>query len=374
MQPAVIAGFVRSPFDHARTGALATIRSDDLAASVIIELASRSGVDPASLDDVVLGCARPEGAQGNNIARVAGLLARLPVEVGGVTISRLGASSMSAIAFAAGQIALGAGAAYVCGGVETATEPLCVDLGGAPNPRVLEAYTAIGETAENIAARYGVSRGEQDRYALSSQMKAAAAQAGGRLAEEIVAVRTRLGPISEDGCLQPQTSLASLAALAPRFRADGSVTSGTIAPLADGAAATLLTSADFAQSNGLLALARIRAIAVAGCPPDIMGMATVPAARKALAIADLDLDDIDVFEIGEAFASQMVACLDELGLAWDRVNRDGGALALGHALGASGARITAKAAQLLGRERGRFALAVQPASGGQAVGIVLEAV
>jgi acetyl-CoA acyltransferase len=374
MQPAVIAGFVRSPFDHARTGALAGLRSDDLAASVIIELAARTGVDPASLDDVVLGCAHPEGAQGNNIARVAGLLARLPVEVGGVTISRLGASSMSAIAFAAGQIALGAGAAYVCGGVETATEPQCVDLGGEPNPRVLEAYTALGETAENIAARYGVGRDEQDHYAFSSQTKAAAAQGDGRLAEEIAAVRTREGSVGQDGCLQPEPSLASLAALAPKFRIDGSVTSGTIAPLADGAAAMLLTSADYAERNGLAALARIRAIAVAGCPPDIMGMASVPAARKALAIADLDLGDIDVIEIGEVFASQMVACLDELGLPWDRVNRDGGALAIGHALGASGARITAKAAQILQRDGARLALAVQGASGGQAVAIVLEAV
>ncbi|MDD3763134.1 MAG: thiolase family protein [Nevskiales bacterium] len=379
MTQAVIAGYVRTPFHFARKGALAGVRPDDLAAIAIRALVDRAGIDPALYEDVLLGCAYPEAEQGSNIARLASLLAGLPLSLGGATMNRFCGSSMTAIHMAAGQIAIGAGEAFICGGVESMSR---VPMGGfnhAPNPRFLDrpdgdaeimiqAYIAMGQTAENVARRHGISRDDQDRLALESQQKAAAAQADGRLRDEIVAVPTA------DGCLRPQTTLEGLAALKPAFRDDGSVTAGTASPLTDGASAVLVCSPAFAQRHGLDVLARIRAVAVAGCEPELMGMGPVPATRKALARAGLSVDDIDIVEINEAFGSQAVACLRELGIPRERVNLDGGAIAIGHPLGATGARITGKAAQLLKREGGRYALATQCIGGGQGVATILEAV
>jgi acetyl-CoA acyltransferase len=372
MQDAVIAGFVRTPFHPSGAGALAGIRPDDLAGLVIAELVSRTGVDRWGVDEVMFGCGYPSGVQGGNIARIAALLARLPVEVAAVTISRFGGSSMSAIHFAAGQIRLGTGEVYICGGVDSMTAAQGAGLDTTPNPRVLEAYTQRGETAENIAAQYGVSRQDQDGFAVSSQRKAAAAQTEGRFREEIVSVRTAGRVIASDGCPRPETTLQSLAALMPSFRAGGSVTVGTTAPFADGAVATLIASEAYARRNGLSVMARIRAAAAAGCPPEIMGMGAAAAAGKVLANAGLTVDDLDVVEIGEVFGSQSIACVRELGVAWDRVNIDGGAISLGHPPGAAGARITGKAAQLLRRHSGRFALACQCVGGGQGVATILE--
>jgi len=383
MQQAVIAGYVRTPFHFARKGALAEVRPDDLAGLVVKELVARTGVDPATLEDVLFGCAHPEAEQGNNIARIAVLLAGLPIEVAGMTVNRFCGSSMSAIHIAAGQIAIGAGEAFVAGGVESMTR---VPQGGfnfSPNHRfkgfpeadlMTEAYIAMGQTAENVAAQYGVSRADQEQLAFASQQKAAAAQAAGRLKDEIVGVMTPAGLVDVDGCLRPQTTLEGLAGLKPAFRPDGSVTAGTSSPLTDGAAATLVTSEDYAARNGLEVLARIRAVAAAGCPPEIMGMGPVPATRKALARAGLTIDDIDVVEINEAFGSQSVACVRELGIPWEKVNIDGGGIAIGHPLGATGARITAKAAQIMKREGKRFALSTQCIGGGQGVATILEAV
>jgi len=373
MQQAVIAGYVRTPFHFARKGALAEVRPDDLAGLVVKELVARTGVDPATLEDVVFGCAYPEAEQGNNIARIAVLLAGLPIEVAGMTVNRFCGSSMSAIHIAAGQIAIGAGEAFIAGGVESMTR---VPQGGfnfSPNPNLMEAYIAMGQTAENVAAQYGVSRAEQEELAFASQQKAAAAQAAGRLKDEIVGVMTPAGLVDVDGCLRPQTTLEGLAGLKPAFRPDGSVTAGTSSPLTDGAAATLITSEDYAARNGLEVLARIRAVAAAGCPPEIMGMGPVPATRKALARAGLTIDDIDVVEINEAFGSQAVACVRELNIPWEKVNIDGGGIAIGHPLGATGARITAKAAQIMKREGKRFALSTQCIGGGQGVATILEA-
>jgi len=373
MSQAVIAGYVRTPFHFARKGALAGVRPDDLAATAVKALVERTGIDPATLEDVLLGCAYPEAAQGNNIARIAALLAGLPIEVAGMTVNRFCGSSMSAIHIAAGQIAIGAGEAFIAGGVESMTQ---VPQGGfnfSPNPAILEAYIAMGETAENVAERFGVSREDQERLALASQQKAAAAQAAGRLKDEIVGVMTPEGLVDVDGCLRPGTTLEGLAALKPAFRPEGSVTAGTSSPLTDGASATLVTSEAYAARHGLDVVAGIRAVAAAGCPPEIMGMGPVPATRKALARAGLTIDDIDVVEINEAFGSQAVACIRELGIPMEKVNIDGGGISIGHPLGATGARITAKAAQILKREGGRFALATQCIGGGQGVATILEA-
>jgi len=373
MQQAVIAGYVRTPFHFARKGALAGVRPDDLAAIAIKALVQRTGIDPATLEDVLMGCAYPEAAQGNNIARIASLLAGLPIEVAGATVNRFCGSSMSAIHIAAGQIAIGAGDAFIAGGVESMTQ---VPQGGfnfSPNPALMEAYISMGETAENVATQYGVSRAEQEELAFASQQKAARAQAEGRLRDEIVGVMTEAGLVDSDGCLRPQTTLEGLAGLKPAFRPDGTVTAGTASPLTDGASATLVTSEAYARTHGLEPLARIRAVAVAGCPPEIMGMGPVPATRKALARAGLTIDDIDVVEINEAFGSQAVACIRELGIPLEKVNIDGGGISIGHPLGATGARITGKAAQILRREGKRYALSTQCIGGGQGVATILEA-
>jgi acetyl-CoA acyltransferase len=383
---AVIAGYVRTPFTFAKKGALATVRPDDLAAVTLKALMERTGVDPAGIEDVILGCAYPEASQGNNIARIAILLAGLPITVSGMTINRFCGSSMSAIHVAAGQIALGAGEAFICGGVESMT---MVPQGGfnfSPNPRfkykdmpdaelMTEAYIAMGDTAENVAAQYGISRADQEKLAYLSQMKAADAQASGRLAGEITPVTTPEGLVVDvDGCLRPATTLEGLAVLKPAFKPDGTVTAGTASPLTDGASATLVCTEAFAKAHGLTIMARIRSVATAGCPPEIMGMGPVPATLKALDRAGLTIDDIDVVEINEAFGSQAVACLRELNIPWEKVNLDGGGIAIGHPLGATGARITAKAAQIMNREGKRFALSTQCIGGGQGVATILEAV
>ncbi|MDE1172098.1 MAG: thiolase family protein [Parvibaculaceae bacterium] len=385
MRSAVIAEYVRTPFHFARKGALVDVRPDDLAAAAIKALVERSKIDPGTIEDVVMGCAYPEAEQGNNIARIAVLLAGLPISVAGATVNRFCGSSMYAIHIAAGQIAIGAGDAFICAGVESMTR---VPQGGfnfSPNPRfrgpkfpdaelMTEAYIAMGETAENVAEQYKVSRADQEQLAFESQQKAAAAQAAGRLRGEIIAISTPNGLVDTDGCLRPSTTLEGLAGLKPAFRPEGSVTAGTSSPLTDGAAAVLVCSEEYAERNSLNVLARIRSAAVAGCPPEIMGMGPVPATRKALARAGLTVDDIDVVEINEAFGSQSVACLRELNIPRSKVNLDGGALALGHPLGATGARITGKAAQLLKREGKRYALSTQCIGGGQGIATILEAV
>jgi acetyl-CoA acyltransferase len=302
------------------------------------------------------------------------MIAGLPRSVAGATVNRLCGSSMQSVHIASGAIAMGAGDAYVCAGVESMSR---VPMGGwnpLLNPalveRMPEVYVSMGETAENVAARFGVSRGEQEEFALASQRKAAAAIAAGRLAGEIVPV----AGVNEDGCPRPDTSLEALQALDPAFVRGGTVTAGTSSPLTDGAAAVLVTSETFAREHGLAALARVRSFAVSGCDPEVMGIGPVQATRKALERAGIGVADLDVVELNEAFASQAVACLRELGIDPARCNVDGGAIALGHPLGATGARITGKAAQVLHRNGGRYALATQCIGGGQGIATVLEAV
>ena len=281
-----------------------------------------------------------------------------------------------AVHYAAGQVLLGAGEAFIAAGVESMTR---VPMGGfnlSPNPALLQDYPAVymsmGQTAENVAERYAVSRVEQEEMAVRSHAKAVAAREAGLLREEIVAIDTPAGRVAEDGCIRPGTNLESLAQLKPAF--GGSVTAATSSPLTDGSAALLVCSEDFARRHGLVILARIKAVAVAGCAPEIMGMGPVQATRKVLQRAGLGIADIDLVEINEAFASQSIACIRELGLDMDRINLDGGALAIGHPLGATGARITGKAAALLRRTGGRYAIATQCIAGGQGVATLLEAV
>ncbi|RMD64552.1 MAG: thiolase family protein [Alphaproteobacteria bacterium] len=377
-RPVVIAGYARSPFHFAGKGALVKMRPDELAAQVVRGLLERTGVEPADIEDLIVGCAFPEGEQGLNVARLIGFLSDLPLSVAGVTVNRFCGSSMQAIHIAAGQIQMGAGEVFICAGVESMSRVPMAGFNPMLNPGLAErfpqAYVSMGETAENVAAKYGIPRQRQEAFALESHCRAAAARAEGRLREEIVPVRRGNETVDADGCIRPDTTAEALADLKPAFKADGTVTAGTSSPLTDGAAAVLVTSEDYARAHGLKPLARLRAVAVAGCAPEIMGIGPVVATRKALARAGLDTGDIDVIELNEAFASQALACIDELKLDPARINIDGGAIALGHPLGATGARITGKAAQIMQREGKALALATQCIGGGQGIATVLEAV
>lgn len=375
---AVISAYARSPFHFARKGKLAETRPDDIAAQVVKGLIQRTGIEPRLLDDVILGCAYPESSQGNNLARVVSLLAGFPFEVPGMTVNRFCGSSMSAIHIAAAQIEAGLGEAYLCVGVESMT---FVPQGGfnfSPNPELYEnsdTYISMGETAENVAREYKVARADQEMLAYHSHRKAAAAREAGLLKDEIVPVVAANGDtVSEDGCIRPATTPEALAGLKPAFRDDGVVTAGTSSPLTDGASAVLVTSEAFARKHGLKPSARIIGMASAGVDPAIMGMGPVPASRKALAQAGIDVSQLDVAEVNEAFASQALASIRELGLKPEIVNIDGGGMAIGHPLGATGARITGKAAALLTRTGGKYALATQCVGGGQGVATVLEAI
>ncbi|MGR0183976.1 thiolase family protein [Azospirillum aestuarii] len=376
--PVVIAGYARSPFAFANKGELAKVRPDDLLAHVVAALVERTGVNPQDIEDVVVGCAFPEGEQGMNIARTVSFLAKLPLTAGATTINRYCGSSMQAIHQAAGAIQMGAGEVFLCGGIESMSRVPMMGYNPLPHPGLKdhypEAYCSMGVTAENVARRYEISRADQEAMAAESHAKAAAAQQAGRLADEIVAIQTAAGLVERDGCIRPGTSGETLSGLKPAFLADGSVTAGTSSPLTDGASAVLVTTEAYAKANGLPILARIRSVAVAGCAPEVMGLGPVPAAQKALARAGLSIRDIDVIELNEAFAAQAIACMRDLDIDPAKVNLDGGAIALGHPLGATGARITGKAAALLKREGKQFALATQCIGGGQGIATILEAV
>ncbi len=387
-QDVVIAGYARSPFHFAQKGALARTRADDLAATVIRTLIERTGVDPALIEDLILGCAFPEGEQGLNVARLIGLLAGLPLSVGGVTVNRFCGSSMQAIHMAAGAIRMDAGEAFICAGVESMSRVPMMGFNPLPNPALAAehagAYMGMGETAENVARRYEISRETQEAFAVRSQQRAAAARKAGRLADEIVPIQTKAGPgggsgggpgdsiVDQDGCLRPDTNAETLAGLKPAFDANGSVTAGTASPLTDGASAVLVCSGAFARAHRLDPLARVIGIGVSGCSPELMGLGPIEASRKALRRAGLSMEDVGVVELNEAFSSQALACARELDVRDETLNIDGGAIALGHPLGATGARIVGKAASLLRREGARYALATQCIGGGQGIATVLE--
>ena len=378
MTDIVIAGYQRSPFHLANKGALIKVRPDDLAAAVVKALVDKTKVMSSDLEDLIVGCAFPEGEQGFNVARLIGFIANLPQSVAGATINRFCGSSMQAIHMAAGSMTMGAGEAFVCAGIESMTRVPMLGFNPMPNPALNErlpaAYISMGTTAENVAKKYGISRAEQEEFAVHSQKKAAAARDAGKFKDEIVPIQAGKETVSEDGTIRGDTSAEGLAGLKPAFDAAGSVTAGTSSPLTDGAAACLVTTAAYAKSHNLPILAKIRSIAVAGCAPEIMGIGPVVATEKALKRAGLKIGDIDIVELNEAFAAQSIACIRDLKIDIAKVNLDGGAIALGHPLGATGARITGKAASLLKREGKKFALATQCIGGGQGIATILEAV
>lgn len=377
MQSVVIAGYARSPFHFANKGALARVRPDDLAAQVIRGLIDRAGVNPADIEDLIVGCAFPEGEQGLNVARLIGLLSDLPISVGGMTVNRFCGSSMSAIHYAVGQIYAGSGEVFICAGVESMSRVPMMGFNPLPNPELAQksaVYMSMGETAENVATRYQIGRAQQEALAVESQRRAGAARAAGKFADEIVPIATKAGTVSEDGTIRPETTVEALAGLKPAFDANGTVTAGTSSPLTDGAAAVLVVSEDYARTHNLPILARIKSVAISGCAPEVMGLGPILSSQKAMQRAGISAADLDVVELNEAFASQALACVKDLGLDPAKTNIDGGAIALGHPLGATGARIVGKAASLLKREGGRYALASQCIGGGQGIATILEAV
>jgi acetyl-CoA acyltransferase len=398
MPEAWIVEAVRSPIGK-HGGALASVRPDDLLAHVLSALMERSGVPKEEVEDVYAGCANQAGEDNRNVARMALLLAGFPVEVAGCTVNRLCGSGLEAVAQAARAIWAGEGQVYVGSGVESMSRaPYAVPKPerGFPtgnltmydttlgwrfvNPRMQALYgtESMGETAENLAEMYGIPREEQDRFALLSHMKAVRAWDEGRFLDEVVPVPVRRGKeealVSVDEGPRRDTSLEKLAALRPVFREGGTVTAGNASPLNDGAAAVLLVSDAYAKAHGLRPLARIRAIAVAGVPPRIMGIGPVPATKKALERAGLSLKDLGLIELNEAFAAQSLAVLREWGLSMEdeRLNPNGGAIALGHPLGASGARILTTLVHEMRRRGVQWGLATMCIGVGQGIAVVVE--
>ena len=373
---AYVAGYVRSPFTFARKGALASMRPEDLGAHVVRALLQRTGVPGEEIEDVVWGCAFPEGEQGLNIGRVVGLLAGLPETTAGATVNRWCGSSIQAVQVAAGMLAMNAGEAFIAGGTESMSRVPMMGFNVLPHPswdrQAVEDYINVGLTAERVSRQFGVPREDQDRFAFASHAKARAAQMDGRLAAEIAPVEHEGRLVADDGCVR-ETTLEKLGELKPVFLDGGTVTAGSSSPMTDGATAVLVCSGAFAARHGLKPLARVASFAVSGCAPGIMGMGPVESSRKALARAGLTIGDIDIVEMNEAFAAQAEACRRALDIPEEKLNIDGGAIALGHPLGATGGRLVGKAATLLQREKGRYALTTQCIGGGMGIAMVLEA-
>ena len=385
MSRAVILSGVRTPIGR-RGGALADVRPDDLAATAIAEAVARAGVDPAEIEDVYFGAANQAGEDNRNVARMAVLLAGLPETVAGVTVNRLCASGLSAVIAASHAIAAGDGDLFVAGGVESMSRAPLVharpDVGDDateydtqlgwrfPNPRLAELFPleSMGETGENVAERWGVSREDQDAFALRSQQRWAAAAESGRFDEEVIAVNG----LTRDEHPRPDTSAEKLAALKPVFREGGSVTAGNASGVNDGAAALVIASEERAAALGVEPLGRFVGSAVAGVDPRVMGIGPVPAVRKLLERTGLTVGDLDLVELNEAFASQSLAVIRELGLDDEKVNVNGGAIAMGHPLGMSGARLVVSLLHELRRRDGRYGLATLCVGVGQGQAALFE--
>ena len=391
--PVIVDG-LRTPFGR-YGGALKDVRPDDLAAHVISALVDRTGIDPATIDDVILGAANQAGEDNRNVGRMAALLAGLPIEVAGQTVNRLCGSGLQAVISAAHAVAYGDGSVFVAGGVESMTRaPFVMAKPSAAfprgeqtafdttlgwrftNPRLADAYYpySMGETAENVVERCGVTRDEQDAFALTSQRRWADAHAAGRFADEVVPIETPGGTVDTDEHPRPDTTLESLASLKPAFKRDasGSVTAGNSSGINDGAAAVLVTSEARAAELGLAPMARMVASAVAGVDPATMGLGPIPASRLALERAGLGVEDLDLVELNEAFAAQAIPVMRELGLDPEKTNVNGGAIAIGHPLGASGARLTATLLHEMRRRDARYGLATMCIGVGQGIAAVFE--
>jgi 3-oxoadipyl-CoA thiolase len=395
MREAVIVDAVRTPVGR-HGGALARVRPDDLAAGVIRALVARSGVKPQAIEDVILGCTNQAGEDSRNVARMALLLAGLPVEVAGQTVNRLCGSGLQAVASAAQAIRAGEGDCFIAGGVESMTRaPWILLKPDTPHPRSVppmadstlgwrftnpafpaEWTVSMGETAENVAERYGITRAEQDRFALESQRRSLEASTAGRFAAEIVPVsvreRGREVLVSADEHPRPDTTIESLATLRPAFREGGTVTAGSASGINDGASAMLVMSRDAAEAGGHRPMARVVGSAVAGVSPEIMGIGPVPATRKLLARTGVRVQDLELVELNEAFAAQALACIRELGLDPARVNVNGGAIASGHPLGSSGSRILTTLVHELRRRGARYGLATMCIGVGQGIAVLVE--
>ena len=397
MADAVIVDALRTPIGR-YAGVLSGVRPDDLAARVVAAAVERNGLDPAAVDEVFMGCANQAGEDNRNVARMAGLLAGLPEEVPGVTVNRLCASGLEAVVQAARQVRLGEANLVLAGGVESMSRaPLAMlkpERGfprGNPevadttigwrftNPRMAELHSteSMGETAENVAERYGVSREDQDAFALESHRRAVAATEAGRLDDEIVTVEVpqpKGEPLAVhvDEGPRPDTTLERLASLRPVFREGGSVTAGNSSQINDGAACVVVMSNEEARRQGREPLARIVTSAAAGVEPGYMGIGPIPATRRALERAGLSPSDIDLVELNEAFASQVLASMRELGFSHDRLNVNGGAIAIGHPLGCSGARLIGTLAHELRRRGGRYGVATMCIGVGQGLAAVIE--
>lgn len=375
---AVLVGYSRSPFTPAKRGELAKTRPDDIAAAVVNGLIKETGVDPSLIEDLIVGTAFPEAEQGFNMARMVTFLSDLPETVPGVTINRFCGSSMQAIHDAVGRIAMGSGDAFIAGGVESMTRIPMTGFNPMPNPKLSEeypeAFTSMGITAENLAKIYTIDRETQQEFAIESQKRASESREAGEFVDEIIPIETNSGVVDSDGCIRPETDSVALSNLNPAFDSKGTVTAGTSSPLTDGAAFVLVCSEDFAKNNQLKPLARILSTAVSACPPEIMGIGPVEATKKALKRAQISLEEINIIELNEAFAAQSLAVINELKLDISKVNIQGGAIALGHPLGASGARITGKAAQLMNKNDEKYALATMCIGGGQGIATILERV
>lgn len=394
MKEAVIASSVRTAVGKAYKGALHATRSDDLAAIAISAAIQRvPGLDPKEIEDVVLGCAMPEGEQGMNIARIASLRAGLPVECSAITVNRFCSSGLQAIAMAADRVMLGNAEVVVAGGAESMS---MVPMGGnkvAPNPwlmdRYPDAYLGMGLTAENLARKYEISRQQADEFSLASHQKALAAISAGKFKDEIVPVEVRSTIVSNgdgrggraktttklfdtDEGPRADTSLDALARLKPAFHAHGTVTAGNSSQMSDGAAISVVMSAERARALGVKPLARFLAFATAGCAPEVMGVGPVYAIPKALRLAGLKLDQIDVIELNEAFAAQALSVIRLAGLNPARVNLNGGAIALGHPLGCTGAKLTATILRELERRKARYGMVTMCIGGGMGAAGIFE--
>ena len=387
MRDAVIVSAARTAVGKAPAGTLRTTRPDEMAATVISAALTRApGVAVDEIDDVIVGCAMPEAEQGLNVARIASLRAGLPVSAAAVTVNRFCASGLQAVAYAAERIIAGGADAIVAGGTESMS---LVPMGGnkvSPNPALVDSYPDVylttGLVAENHARESGITREEQDVFALRSHVRALAAQDAGRFADEIVPLTVRSVPpgtssvsnteFAHDEGPRRDTSAAALAKLRPAFHANGTVTAGNSSQTSDGAAALLVTSAEFAKEHGLTPLARFVTYATAGVPPELFGIGPVPAVRKALKRAGLSLDQIDLVELNEAFAAQVLACLKELPIDPDRLNVNGGAIALGHPLGCTGAKLTTTLVHEMRRRGSRYGLVTMCVGGGMGAAGIFE--
>ena len=378
MSSAVIVGFKRSPFTISKKGDLALARPEDILSQVINDLTLETNIKKNDIEDIIAGCAYPEGEQGYNIAKLVTFMTDMPEHVAGMTINRWCGSSMQSIHTAAGAVRMNAGKIFICCGIESMTKVPINGLNFSPHPELINSnpnvYMSMGDTAENVAKKYNLTREKQQEFAINSHKKASVAQSKNYFSNEITKLSINGKTVEKDGAIRPNTSQEILNTLKLAFNDEGTVTAGTSSPLTDGAAATLVCDEDYAKKNNLNILAKIVSTAVQGCPPELMGLGPIEASKKALSRANLSIKDIDIVELNEAFASQSLACIEDLNIDPSIVNIDGGAIALGHPLGATGARITGKAAQLLKREQKKYALVTQCIGLGQGIATILESV